>query len=121
MSRSMQGMEYPAFVQEKRAEITDHSAWHGDLTGSEAEALLRDLKDMTYVLRQGEKFDHFYLTYVNKGTNFVHIPFKIDWASQQWFYMNYDFHFSASLKVFIPEIMHQEEDTCCPLSAFTGV
>ena len=121
MDRSMQAAEYPIFVQQMRGEIENHIAWHGDLTGSEAEALLREMKDMTYVLRQGEKFDHFYLTYVHGKTNFVHIPFKIDRASQQWFYMNFAQHYGDSLKVFVPEIMHQEEASCYPLPAFASV
>ena len=121
MDRSVQASELPAFIQQKLAEVTTHIAWHADLTGSEAEALLRDMKDMTYVLRQGEKFDHFYLTYVKEATNFVHIPFKIDAATQQWFYRNYWNHFADSLKVFIPEIMHQEEAACFPLPAFASV
>ena len=118
--RASQTVEMPTFIQNKIEEIKAHVAWHSDLTGSEAEAILSNMPDMTYLLRQGEKADHFYLTYVSNGTNFIHIPFVIDYTSQKWFYRNFCPHFGDSLKVFIPEIMHKEENTCYPLAAFAG-
>lgn len=104
--------------QDKINEVIAHCAWHGDLTGSEAEAILRNKPDMTYLIRQGEKIDHFYLTYVKEGAVFIHLPFTIDHGKQQWFYRNYYPHFAYSLQTFIPEIMHQDESRCLPLSAF---
>ncbi|MGR3973738.1 MAG: SH2 domain-containing protein [Candidatus Rhabdochlamydia sp.] len=118
MVTSAQTTNLPSFVQVKLEEIHSHSAWHSDLTGSEAEALLRNMPDMTYVLRQGEKVDHFYLTYVKEETLFVHIPFTIDSSTEEWFYRNSCPHFANKLSVFIPEIMHQEPADCFSLAPF---
>lgn len=105
------------WVQEKLNEITSHSAWHGELTGIEAEALLRQKPSFTFLLRQGEKVDHFYLSFV-EGERFNHLPFTFDYPSKRWFYRNSFPHFADDLKVFIPEIMHKEEAECYPLMQF---
>ncbi len=107
-------------VQEKTDEIRNHSAWYEDLTGTEAEIILRDKPDLTYLLRQGEKEDHFYLTYVKNGCAFSHIPFTVNYTLKQWFYRNCFPRFASTLKVFIPEIMHAEEADCIPLIPLTG-
>lgn len=105
------------WVQEKINEITSHKAWHGELTGIEAEALLRMKPSFTYLVRQGEKMDHFYLSFV-RGEDFYHLPFTIDYSSLQWFYRNSMPHFAKDLQVFIPEIMHKDEAECHPLVQF---
>ena len=106
---------YPEFIQDKIHEITSHQAWFGDLTGTQAEFLLRTKSDMTYVLRQGEKPDHFYLSYVTEKSVFVHIPFTANHPSKMWYYLNGAPHFASSLDQFIPDIMHAEQGTCFPL------
>lgn len=117
MSTVQQVSELSPWVQEKINEITTHCSWHGELTGIEAEALLRQKSSFSYLLRQGEKIDHFYLSYV-KGDDFYHLPFTLDYSSLQWFYRNYFPHFAHTLNVFIPEIMHKEEAECHPLVQF---
>jgi hypothetical protein len=104
-------------IQEKRNEITANLAWHADLTGPEAESLLRHQEAGTYLLRQGEKEDHYYLSYV-EGRVLSHLPIKIDYSQKQWFYQNTTHHFGDDLKAFIPEIMHREEAECHPLVPF---
>ena len=111
---------FPSFVQEKVSEMTSHIAWYGDLTGTEAELLLRGKPDMTYLLRKGEKEDHFYLTYVKDECYYTHIPFTVNHNLQQWFYMNAKPRFAASLERFIPDIMHAEATRCFPLVPFKG-
>jgi hypothetical protein len=112
---------FPDFVQEKMDEMVSHVAWYGNLTGTEAEIILRDKSDMTYLLRQGEKEDHFYLTFVKDGCAFTHIPFTVNHTLRQWFYRQGGTRFAASLKVFIPEIMHADEAECVPLVPITGL
>src|SRR3569832_48524 len=104
-----------AFEQEKIEEITHHVAWFGDLTGTEAEIILRDKSDMTYMLRQGEKEGHFYLTYVKDECSFTHIPFTVNPVLKHWFYRQGHPRFAPTLKEFIPEIMHAEEADCIAL------
>ncbi len=103
------------WVQEKMNELMTHPAWHGEVSGLEAEGLLRRQKSFTYLLRQGEKIDQFYLSYI-KGTDLLHLPFTIDYSSMQWFYRNDWPHFATHLATFIPEIMHQEATECQPLA-----
>jgi hypothetical protein len=102
------------WIQEKLDEITSHSAWHGELTGVDSELLLRMNCSFTYLLRQGEKADHFYLSFI-RGGEFCHLPFTIDYSSHQWYYLNTHPHFVDDLEVFIPEIMHKEAGECFPL------
>jgi hypothetical protein len=117
MNTMQQATQLNPWVQEKINEITTHCAWHGDLTGIEAEALLRLKPSFTYLLRQGEKRDHFYLSFV-KGEEFNHLPFTIDYSSLQWFYRNSFPHFAKTLDIFVPEIMHKEALECQPLVQF---
>lgn len=112
-----QASQLNPWVQEKLNEITAHPAWHAELTGIEAEALLRQKPSFTFLIRQGEKVDHFYLSFI-RGEEFCHLPFTIDYSSLQWFYRNTYPHFSHNLKTFIPEIMHKEEAECYPLVQF---
>jgi hypothetical protein len=112
-----QETEANPYFQDYIKEMVSHPAWHGDLTGSEAEALLRFQPAGTYLLRQGEKEGLFYLSYV-EGTHLYHLPVKIDQASQQWFYLNAFPHYANNLEIFIPEIMHRAENECHPLAPF---
>lgn len=111
----------PEFMQEKVHEMMSHIAWYGDLTGTEAEIILRDKSDMTYLLRQGEREDHFYLTYVKNGCAFTHIPFTVNRTLNQWFYRQGIPRFAPNLKAFIPEIMHADEVDCIPLVQLLGM
>lgn len=104
------------FVQEKADEIMNHLAWYGELTGTEAELILRDKQDLTYLLREGEKEGNYYLTYVKEGCSFTHIPFTVHPTLKQWFYRQGYPRFATDLKVFVPEIMHAEEADCIPLA-----
>jgi hypothetical protein len=121
MNLMQQTTELSPWIQEKIKEVMTHCAWHGELTGIEAEALLRQKPSFSYLLRQGEKIDHFYLSFVKnceQGDDFFHLPFTIDYSSLQWFYRNWFPHFAHTLNVFIPEIMHKEEAECNPLMQF---
>ena len=109
------------FVHEKMDEISNHIAWFGELTGTEAELVLRDKSDMTYLLRKGEKEGHFYLTYVKNGCDFTHIPFTLNQTLKQWFYRQGYPRFAPTLKAFVPEIMHTEEMNCIPLVPLIGM
>src|SRR5476651_1273582 len=115
--QALQEANLNPWVQEKLNEIYSHSAWHGELLGIEAEALLRLKPLFTYLIRQGEKLDHFYLSFI-KGEEFCHLPFTIDYSSLQFFYRNSAPHFAKDLKDFIPEIMHKDEAECHPLMQF---
>lgn len=111
---------FPGFVQDKVNEIMSHVAWYDGLTGSEAELLLRGNSDMTYLLRSGEREDHFYLTYVKNECYFTHIPFTINRDLEQWFYMNSRPRFATTLERFIPDVMHAKATDCVPLVACKG-
>lgn len=107
---------FPEFVQVKIHEIVNHPAWYDDITGTEAEILLRNKKDLTFLLRQGEKTDHFYLSFVKDECYFTHIPFTVKHDTKEWFYMNCIWHSAATLKEFVPDIMHAAESDITPLA-----
>jgi len=106
------------FMQDKIDEIKNHHAWHADSTGTDAEIIIRGQPDMTYLLRQGEREDHFYLTYVKNECEFTHIPFTVNPVIRQWFYRNCFPRFAPTLDAFIPEIMHADAEDCKPLVSF---
>jgi len=110
---------YPDFVQDKIDEIMNNVAWYDDITGTEAELLLRNKKDLTYLLRQGEKEGHFYLTYVKDAVYFTHIPIRANNSLKEWFYLNGILRTEATLKDFIPNIMNAEEADITPLVPLT--
>ncbi len=101
-----------------KEEVAAHPAWHGMITGMAAEALLRDQKLHTFVIRQGEKEMHYYLSFVQgEDNNFKHQPFVIEEAHRKWFYRNTIPHLAASVDELIPLIMHIAPELCIPLSA----
>jgi hypothetical protein len=106
-----------SWFQEKMQTLITNAGWHGSLSGVESEALLRGNENFVYILRQGEKSDQFYLTFVRE-TEFIHLPFTVDYSTEQWFYRNNIPHFSSDLDTFIPEIMHCEQKDCKPLPQF---
>ena len=105
----------PEFVQEKMNEIASHPAWYHDISGTEAEILLRHKADNTYLLRQGEREGHFYLSSVKGNVYFKHVPFTLNNELRVWLYRN-GFPLTApTLQLFIPAIMHLDELDCVPL------
>lgn len=104
------------WFQEKQIEIQNHVAWHGLITGMFCEGILRDREPFTYVIRQGEKPFHFYLSFVRAHNTFQHQPFIVEWKKDGWFYMNCIPHHSDSLEGLIPQIMHCEAAKCIPLT-----
>ena len=112
------------WMQEKMNELLSHPAWNDSMTGFEADALLRTQQPFTYLLRQGERKDVFYLSFCT-GTAVVHRPFSVDYATYSWYYRN-GFPqcrqvFKPDLKTFIPEIIQREEAECLPLPPFINV
>ena len=120
MNTKQQTQNLDVAIQTKRDEMFSHVAWHGELTGSEAESLLWGQIAGTYLLRQGEKEDHFYLSYI-VGNDLFHLPVRIDQPTCKWFYQNGCFHYGDELKEFICEIAHREEDQCHPLVQFAKI
>jgi len=104
------------WFQQKEAEIQSHLAWHGSITGMFCEGILRDKPLFTYVIRQGEKPHHYYLSFVREHNTFHHQPFVVELNSQGWFYMNWNPHHSTTLEGLIPKIMHHEASQCIPLT-----
>lgn len=105
----------PEFVQLKMSEILNHPAWYQDLSGTEAEILLRHKPDNTYLLRQGEREGHFYLSCVQRNVYFKHIPFTLSSELGVWLYRNGFPCTAPTLQQFIPAIMHLDELECAPL------
>jgi hypothetical protein len=111
-----QMLDQDVWFQQKESEIQNHPAWHGNITGMRCEGILRDRPVNTYLIRQGEKPFHFYLSFVRAHNTFHHQPFIVELNKNGWFYMNFHPHHSDTLEGLVPKIMHCEADQCIPLT-----
>lgn len=70
-------------------EIETHEAWHGHISGLEAEKLLRvKKKPYLYILRKGEFEGDYYVTFVLPDLTIKHQPFVISITNEGWHFQN---------------------------------
>ena len=70
-------------------EIEGHPAWHGHLSGMEAEKLMRGRKiPYLYILRAGEHEADYYVTFILPDLSIRHQPFVITTTAEGWFFEN---------------------------------
>lgn len=112
-------------LSEVDAEIQNHAAWLGNVSGLKAEKMLRGLNiPYLYVLRAGEMSDdetqtHYYVTFIQKDGSVKHQPFVITITSEGWCWENLGCGGPcASCETFnttaLHKIMHCEEGECQP-------
>lgn len=66
-------------------EIESHVAWHGNISGIEAQEILRkEKKPYRYILRKGEFEGDYYVSFVDTDFKVVHQPFKITITTEGW-------------------------------------
>ncbi len=75
-------------INDVESEILSHSAWVGAISGLEAEALLKGQSRFTYVLRAGETYLNYYVSFIGSDNSLRHQPFKIIITQNGWFCMN---------------------------------
>lgn len=71
-------------------EIETHSAWHGHISGLEAQNLLiGEKKSYLFILRKGEFDGDYYVTFLASDLTIVHQPFAI-WTTEEeeWYFKN---------------------------------
>ena len=75
-------------IKDVESEILSHPAWVGAISGLEAEALLKGQSPFTYLLRAGETYLNYYVSFVGSDHTLRHQPFKIKITQNGWFCMN---------------------------------
>lgn len=74
-------MKKHAYEQEVNKLIENmqtHSAWFGDITGNEAEKILKSYPVNSYLLRTGESDLHYFFTYMSKEGLVFHKSIRIN-------------------------------------------
>lgn len=70
-------------------EIETHTAWHGHISGLEAEKLLRGRKTpYLFILRSGEYEGDYYVTFITSDMSIKHQPFVISTTIEAWYFQN---------------------------------
>jgi hypothetical protein len=108
-------------------EIKAHPAWHGMISGMNAEKMLRGRKiPYLYLLRAGEFEDEretdYYVTFTLPTLSIMHQPFTITTTPQGWYFEQGTGggpFTHASLDDVLHLIMHCHKDACSPLKKMT--
>ena len=70
-------------------EIEEHPAWHGRVSGLEAEKMMRGRKiPYLYILRAGEYETDYYVTFLLPDLSIKHQPFIITDTAEGWYFEN---------------------------------
>ena len=105
------------FIEES---IVAHPAWQGRLAGLEAEALLKECKIYTFLLREGEKPSHYYISFAEGGRSVRHQPFAIIYTQNGWYCRQGDClgpFKGQSIDDIAHWIIHREKEECIPYNA----
>ena len=96
-------------------DIECHDAWHGDISGLDAEKSIRNHKiPYLYLLRAGEQSGqrnevHYYVTFLLSDLSVRHQPFVITLMPEGWYYENGNNggpYIEASIDDVLHEMMH---------------
>jgi hypothetical protein len=68
--------------------VESHPAWHGKITGLEAEDRLKGHKPHTYLVRDGEVPGHYYASSMREDGTIRHQPFCVHSTNHGWFCRN---------------------------------
>lgn len=70
-------------------EIETHTAWHGHISGLDAEKLLRGKSTpFLFILRSGEHKGDYYVTFTTSDLTIKHQPFVISITNEGWHFQN---------------------------------
>jgi hypothetical protein len=70
-------------------EIRSHIAWHEGMSGVSAEKILNGRKTpYLYLLREGEGYHDYYVSYVQEDMSIKHQPFTITETREGWYCEN---------------------------------
>jgi hypothetical protein len=115
----MSVMSNQVYLNDVEGEIVTHSAWEGSISGLEAEALLKGQSPFTYVLRAGETYLNYYVSFVGFDHMLRHQPFKIMISQNGWSCMNGNVNgpfLNTPFFEILHLIMHCEKGECNPLN-----
>lgn len=81
--------EHTNYLSSIEQEIANHPAWHGAISGLNAEKILRGRKTpYLYLLRAGENEMDYYITFLRPDLSIEHRPFVITVTPEGWHYEN---------------------------------
>ena len=70
-------------------EIENHEAWHGHISGLEAQKLLQGKKiPYLFIIRKGEFEGDYYVSFLAPDLTIKHQPFAIFSTTEGWHYQN---------------------------------
>ena len=65
-------------VDQLIANVNKHIAWYGQISGQEAEKMLKSYPIHTYLLRSGENDLHYFFSYVSEGSLVFHKSIRLN-------------------------------------------
>ena len=98
-----------------KANVLSYSFYHGSLDGIACEQILRGKPTGTFLVRDAEKTNSFYLSWVESAEqkHCGHIPFIL--SEKNWIRFNCDIGKAQELSQLIPQMMHRPSNACYPL------
>jgi SH2 domain-containing protein len=99
--------------------VEAHPAWHGKITGLEAEARLfkRDTP-YTYLVRKGEECGHYYVSFLREDGMVHHQPFSVHLTDHGWYCKNFAAHgpfIRETIDDVLHSVMHAKKEAIHPL------
>ncbi len=111
-------IEIHNWIQTNQNQIQKHPAWHGNVKAEQAEALLKGGKPLTYLLRNGDKEQSFFITFIKEDGSIKHQHFSLEFDLKGWYYKNGQVQgepteiIAEDLNKLIPAMMHCETSRC---------
>lgn len=108
-----------AIQQDPEPRIQLHPAWHGRISGLDAQDRLIGHAPYIYLLREGEYHFQYYVSFVRPDLTIQHQPFMIKITSHGWYCRNLTGtgpFVNQTIQEVIHLIMHCKQEECSPLS-----
>lgn len=99
--------------------IQQSACWYDDVTGLDAEDVLKGKKAYTYLLRAGEKAHNYYVSFVEPSGFIKHQPIAIKYFGDAWFCRNWLDHGPYTIECIqdiVHRLMHCEKEEAQPLN-----
>lgn len=98
--------------------VEAHPAWHGKITGLDAEACLKGHDSYTYLVRDGEAPGHYYASFMRQDGTVHHQPFSVHSTAHGWYCKNFIAHgpfIRETIDDVLHSIMHAKKEDIRPL------
>lgn len=98
--------------------IVSHPAWAGNICGLEGETFINGKPPYSFLLRQGEKNSHYYITFMAADGSIRHQPFCIIYSREGWYCQQggrYGPFIIQAIDDLIHQIIHCKPEECRPI------